>query len=274
MFVFERIIGMLQRTNINYKLGKTRIDTFLFQKLIDSTAGQLEGTMLETFSASVNFRTLLQRHNDVPAVHKVVSIIDRATQDRSRDPLAGVLEAYSDYLITPTRTRCRKPPPLPQRASNALEYEFKHRFGQLPPSPITSIVSHEFKGVSFTIRMESKRDSTIFYRPQLNETLYPAVIQYIVSVSVDRTAPPILLCIVERFASLQDKLAMDPFTSQLAFGASIWSNKMLPELTVIAFDQVISHAVGRPWVNGTLVLKPLDRVSNDCIRLLYFILFY
>lgn len=207
----------------------------------------------------------------MPAVRKIVSIIDRATQDRSRDPLAGIIDAYSDNLFPNARTRCRKPPPLSQRASGALENEFKQRFGQSSPSPVTSVVTHSYKGVSFTIRAESKRDCTIFYRAQLDDTLLPAVIQYIVSIPVDRTAPPILLCIVERFAGLGDQLPIDPFTSQSAFGfgASIWSNKMLSDLTVITFDQIISHAVGRPWINGTVVLKPLDRVSNDCIRFLH-----
>ncbi|KIM80258.1 hypothetical protein PILCRDRAFT_52868, partial [Piloderma croceum F 1598] len=57
MFVYERIIGWLGKTNSNFKIG------------------ELEGTMLETFCASVNFRALLLQHHDMPVVKKFTAIL-------------------------------------------------------------------------------------------------------------------------------------------------------------------------------------------------------
>ena len=53
--------------------------------------GQLEGTLLETFAASGHFKALIHQLQDIPAVHKFSSLLETATKDRSRDPLAGVV---------------------------------------------------------------------------------------------------------------------------------------------------------------------------------------
>ena len=53
--------------------------------------GQLEGTLLETFTASGHFKALLHQLQDIPAVHKFGSLLETATKNRSRDPLAGVV---------------------------------------------------------------------------------------------------------------------------------------------------------------------------------------
>jgi hypothetical protein len=59
MFVFERVIGMLQKTNTNDKLGEFSLAIVLdvIQSCVD--LGELEETMLETFCACVNFKSLL-----------------------------------------------------------------------------------------------------------------------------------------------------------------------------------------------------------------------
>ena len=62
--------------------------------------------MLETFCASVNFKALLLHHHDMAVVKKFMAIMDDATKDRSRDPLAGIMldaDAEVAPLSTPSK---------------------------------------------------------------------------------------------------------------------------------------------------------------------------
>jgi hypothetical protein len=47
--------------------------------------------MVETFCASVNFKSLLLQHDDMAVVGKLMAIIEKTTKDHSHDPLAGIM---------------------------------------------------------------------------------------------------------------------------------------------------------------------------------------
>lgn len=53
--------------------------------------GQLKGTMLEIFAASLHFKALIHLHQDILAVQKFRMFLETVAEDRSRDPLAGAL---------------------------------------------------------------------------------------------------------------------------------------------------------------------------------------
>ena len=59
----------------------------------------------------------------------------------------------------------------------------------------------------------------------------------------------------------------DPFCAYPDFGASLWSNDYADNFHIIPLLlREIFHAISMPWVNGILVIKSLNRVSNhNCI---------
>jgi len=58
----------------------------------------------------------------------------------------------------------------------------------------------------------------------------------------------------------------DPFRSYTDFGASLWKEDYAKDLRVVPLLQgEICHVISMPWVDGILVIKPLNRVSNRTI---------
>jgi hypothetical protein len=266
MFVFERIIGLLQKININYKLGE--LDLLISRQTVSLciNLGELEGTMLETFCASVNFKSLLLQHDDMPVVQKCRAVIEQATKDRSRDAFAGIMTSQVDEQITVSLTppkRQRQRINLSERALNALNSIYRELFG-CPIPPATTCHSKYIIGkVTFTTRAESNRDCNIFFRSTAGGTIAPGVIQYIVSIpSPSKTNKMDFIFVIERYSPLPNGDALGPFSSYVAFGASLWSSKMSPALEAVPVDHVVCHAISRPWVKGVILFKALDRVST------------
>jgi hypothetical protein len=65
--------------------------------------------MLETFSAAANFKSLMLQNEDMSVMQKIKVIIEQASKDRSRDPLAGILtsdcNAQVPSPLTPPKRR-------------------------------------------------------------------------------------------------------------------------------------------------------------------------
>ena len=58
----------------------------------------------------------------------------------------------------------------------------------------------------------------------------------------------------------------DPFRSYTDFRAGLWKEDYAEDLHVVPLVQAeICHAISMPWVDGILVIKPLNRVSNRTI---------
>jgi hypothetical protein len=268
MFVFERIIGLLQKININYKLGE--LNLLILRQTISSCIdlGELEGTMLKTFCASVNFKSLLLQHDDMPIVQKCRAVIEQATKDRSRDAFAGIMTSQVDEQITASLTppkRQRQRINLSERALSALNSIYRELFGCPIPSATTCHSKYIIGKVTFTTRAESNRNCNIFFRSTAGGVIAPGVIQYIVSIpSPSKTDKMDSIFVIERYSPLPNEGALGPFSSYVAFGASLWSSKMSPALEAVPVDHVVCHAISRPWVKGVILFKALDRVSTMC----------
>jgi len=223
--------------------------------------GELEGTMLETFSAGVNFKTLLLQHGDMSVIHKFKAIIEQATADRSRDTFAGILTPKHTPLVTSPKGRERHVV-LSARALDALSAKYREFFDR--PLPLETICrkNHLVGKVLLTTRAESRRDCNIFFRSTTGGSMAPGVIQYIVSMpSPSQKDKTDTFCIIERYGCLPDASFSNPFLPYEAFGASLWSSKMSPDLEAVPLDHIVCHAISRPWANGAIVIKALNRVS-------------
>src|SRR5882762_4741052 len=123
--------------------------------------------MLETFCASANFKSLLLQHDDMPVVNKFLPILDQATKDRSRDPLAGAMSSQFDKQVAPLETCPRRQPrctALSKRALDALESMYRELFSISLPKAITHHSKCVLGKVSITTRVESNRDCNVFFR--------------------------------------------------------------------------------------------------------------
>ena len=259
MFPFERLIGRLQKININCKRGMCA--SLSRAVIADGLSGELERTMLETLCASTNLKSLLLQHYETPALHKLSLLVDRAVTDRFRDPLAGVISPTSQGEMSGTPKRQRKPPHLSTGALRAFSDYYQESLGRSLPIPVlTSISTHSIDGLSFSVLRELEHNSTIFFRSQ-HQGQCPAVIQFIITIPTDKQLD--VFFIVKRYAPLRRPVAEDPdpFTLYPAFGASLWSSRILPDLVVISSQQVVCHAIRRRWVNGIILFKILNRVS-------------
>ena len=217
--------------------------------------------MLETFCALVNFKSLLLQHHDMAVVEKFMVIVEKATQDRSRDPLAGII---LDADAAPLSTIPKQPKQsihLSQRALMALKTMYQQLFDKPMPTSTTCLSKHIIGKVSFTTQAESVCDCNIFFRSTIG-AIAPGIVQYIVSIpSVATRSKTDTFFVVERYAQVMADGDSSPFSFYADFGASLWSTKMSAVLEAVPMDHVVCHAISRPWVKGVILLKALDRVS-------------
>jgi hypothetical protein len=130
------------------------------------------------------------------------------------------------------------------------------------PDVLTYTENHIIDGVLFSIYADSPCNSTIFYYSVIDSATVPGVIQYIVSIpSSTGTCQEELIFIVERYAPLPESADEDPFLGYADFGTGLWSSKRVSVLEVIMVNDIICHAIGRPWSTGIILLKALDQVS-------------
>lgn len=249
-----------RRTPITSWVGQS----FIMLDIISSwiNVGELERTMLETFCASVNLKSLLIQHHDMPIIEKFKGIVEKAAKDRSRDPLAGII-IFPDIAssLTPPKRR-RQCTILSERAISTLQAMDHQLRDQLcMPATITCCARHTIGKVSFTTRTESKCDCNIFFRSTISGAVAPGIIQYIVSIPSISTTSERIIFVIERYAQLPEEATFNLFSSHASFGASLWSSKMSPVLEAVPADRVISHATIRPWVKGIILCKIMDRVS-------------
>ena len=217
--------------------------------------------MLETFSAGVNFKSLLLQHGDMSVIQNFKVIIEKASADRSHDTFAGTLTPEYTPSVTSPRGR-EQHVVLSTRALDALSATYRDLFNCPLPSEIVCHKKHIIGKVSLTTRAESKRDCHVFFRSTAGDFIAPGMIQYIASISPpSQNDKTVTFCIIERYGHLPDGSLSNPFLSYKAFGASLWSSTMSPTLEAVPIDHIVCHAIYRPWVKGVILFKALNRVS-------------
>lgn len=207
--------------------------------------------MLETFVASAQFKALIQQHQDIPAVQKFSSILELASKDKSRDPLAGALLDLDNPHPTTSRTSGE---PLSHRAIAALASYHTEHFPSLVPPSYVSYSKHTVGKVTFTTSVSSQHDCNIAYTT--NNTQRVGIIRFIVAACED------IFLIVERYMPLPPDSAWNPFTSHANFGASLWAEKTEDHWEVVPVQKLKCHTISSRWADGVLLFKALNRVSS------------
>lgn len=214
--------------------------------------GQLEGTLLETFAASGHLKALLHQLQDIPAAHKFGSLLETATKDRSRDPLAGVVRLD----LSVSNALDEQGEPLSHRAQSALALYYTGHFPDQDLPLFISCSRYTLGKISFTTSVSSARDCNIAYTS--NNAQRPGVIRFIVAT---KQSPQEILFIVDRYTPLPSNSISDPFSSHADFGVSLWSDRMEEIWEVVPLHRLKCHIISSRWADGTLVVKALDRNS-------------
>lgn len=214
--------------------------------------------MLRTFCAASNFKILIHRHEDMPAVRKFSSFMASATVNRSRDGLAGIM-ADEPQIPRPLQIGKRGQIELPSRAKEALESLFK----QQPLPELSLLAGYTVNNLQFKIQLKSVRDSAVFFLDPAHGHLSPGCLLYVVSSASDLASDhtsPTMLCIVRRYPPAPNGMTCRALTIHPEFGVKLYDTVSDSPWIAISSKNIVCHAIGREWTKGVMALKPLDRV--------------
>lgn len=269
MFPFERIIGLLQQININYKMGMD-YNFSLHPLFAYFSLGELEITMLKSFCAAANLRALVQSHGCPDIIQSCAHLLDDCYGQDQRGTLMNDLRTLGDFADQ------EKPWDYDRQKFDRIEplvHEALVRFSQSRSiegwTAETDALFHkerEIRGLKIAeINAGAKntkgRHSIIFFQPTTDAELVPAVVRKIFSMPRHQNGceQEAIFLAIHRYKPLSDRVA-DPFTLYTGFGARLWSEELGP-VEIITSSQKICHAVSRPWEEGVRVLCAIDRVS-------------
>jgi hypothetical protein len=120
---------------------------------------------------------------------------------------------------------------------------------------------HTVRGIEYTTRTTSMRDSAIFFSLVDGNNLVPGFIQDIFSVPIQRGSEDIIaqyFFVIKRYLPLSAPFD-NPFLLHTDFGAELWSDRVAEDVEVVPTYRPICHSIGRKWDTEILVLKPLDK---------------
>lgn len=258
MFPFERIIGTLQDTNTNHKIG--RLDT-LNIPITDMRTGELEKTMLMTFCAAAKVKALMQ-HPEAP---RIVRDANYVLQQCCGTAGRGTFATEISILDTATEeTNALKwsvdsspkevnPPADIQRALIAASV------GLEPNQKLEMFSRCNVLGIKYATRAVSRRDGSIFLKGPRQPL--PAVIEHIFAVPSKDGEKKYYIATRKHLPVPQGVL--DPFPAYKDFGAGLWSDEYATDLEVVPLvGNIFCHAISMPWEDGVVVMKPLDKVNS------------
>jgi hypothetical protein len=238
--------------------------------------GQLERTMLETFCAASNIKAFLQRPSCPKVLKTLTPLLTTCWGEDSRGTLMEDIRSLKLDDTGPVTTARED---IEWKKLKLLEDDVYHALASISrelharitqwctPRRVFPHIRHTVRGLKYAIAHASKRDSTIFIKNLQSNTLVPAVIREIFSVQCpvqqDQFTEYFFL-VVHKFLPLESTL-LDPFRTLPDFGASIWMAELEEQPTVIPDWHPLCHAIFRQWDKDTVVMKPLNRVSERII---------
>ena len=225
--------------------------------------GELEETMLLNFCAGAKVKAILQ-HPEAAAIVQRASTILQKCRDTQGDTSFDVdmrllheISVKNDRSNMDTHDATEEIPILAHMVDMLMATGINCQEGK-----IAAYRHCRLSGIQFATHQAPRRDCYVFFKD--GELLHPGRIDLIFGVmSADRRE--------EHFAAVRRNLPIpegmeDPFWSYTDFGAGLWKEDYAEDLCIVPLVQVeICHAISMPWVDGILVIKPLNRVSNHTI---------
>ena len=227
--------------------------------------GEQEETMLLNFCAGAKVKAILQHPEATAIVQRASAILQKCTDTQggtafdSDMRLLHEISVKNDQSNLDTHHATEEIPMPAYMVGMLMATEIN-----CEESKIAAYRRCRLSGIQFATHQASRRDCYIFFKD--GEFLRPGRINLIFGVtSADRRE--------EHFAVVRRNLPVpegmeDPFRSYADFGAGLWKEDYAEDLRIVPLVQgEICHAISMPWVDGILVIKPLNRVSNRTIIL-------
>lgn len=263
MFPFERIIGGLQKTITNHKIGEYRVNTK--RKIEQGFTGEMERTMLETFCAAASAKAMLQEPGAPYVVNKAAEILQRCCAPFAEEIFGtdtSILRAATEY-ISHDDTNIIKTP-MSNNLRHTLDKTATHPYGS---DRITEYKRLNVGGLQYCSHNYSALDSCVFFEQKL-EKCVPGIIEHIFSVGQDHDR--VYYMAVRGYLPVPAGYE-DPFLAYSDFGAQTWSNVLDNHLDIVMVcTKGLFHAASMQWGMSELVLKPMNKVSCWQIQNCYY----
>jgi hypothetical protein len=230
---------------------------------------------MNSFCAAANLRTFVQSTRCPDMIGKCEPILksvygedtrgtlmnDIRTLDRNINPISNE-DTVTKIDFDREKLRC-----LDVETYKAL-VAFVNTENGVGWTPSKNVVLHNhytIGGLQYRRSTSGKKNSTIFFQPEVGGPLVPGVIRQIFSlprVSTGGNETSGILLAVQRYKSIKDRGRIhDPFSKFMDFGAGLW-DEATSEIEIIMPSQRICHAIWRKWEDKILVMRPLNRVSH------------
>lgn len=230
--------------------------------------GQLERTMLESFCAAANLKALLLRGSDIPAVNQCARQVDNISELFSPDKNFPEAVTELDHKNSARERRAEQLHPRIYAALHSKEDEWKSLIqGWATPKEAIRHRRKSFGGFEFATYTESHSLGSVFFKPDDSEISIPGRIQDIFAVYMpgpDGTSREEYFLVINRHCGQRQPIPCTPGILSVfeEFGAYLWSSDLSEELDIVSFQHTLCHSIGRPWSDGVVVLKPMNRVSK------------
>lgn len=223
--------------------------------------------MLESFCAAANLKALLLRGRDIPAVNQCAALVDNISELFS--PAGNFSEAF-DRLGEDAPIKMGKPEKLHPDIYAALrsnEQLWKARIsGWTTPKQAVRHNRLTVGGFEFTSYTESRSLGSIFFTPDDGEIQIPGRIQDIFCVKTEDNGVERedFIYVIKRHCGHPQQIPCIPSMLPVYadFGAHLWSSALSEQLDIIPATRALCHSIIRPWSDGTVVIKLLNRVSG------------
>ncbi|KAG1853463.1 hypothetical protein DFJ58DRAFT_841643 [Suillus subalutaceus] len=251
MFLFERIIGALQKTNMNYKIDECMAIIQKEKNSINNITGELEKTMLETFCAAANVKAMMQNPTGPVILNEAAKNLGQCC-----DPFTGGEKTNIGILSTVGQdTNSHQDihdlkTPVPDDLEKAWQIAETHLHQGRPYARCNHFTLYKqlnVLGVQYCGYAWSKEDSSVFFQWTPQEFV-PGVIEYIFSTGEEDQQ--------KYYFALRHNIPLaaehqDPFQLYGDFGAQLWSSTHSQHLDIV------------PWGETNVVLKHLNRKEKQ-----------
>jgi len=257
-FLFERIIGMLQRISTNYKEGK--FIACCLNLLLTHAIGEYEATIANGFTRANNLRNLFHCHGTPEIIRNCEPYFKQLVKPEARSVMVMDILSFTpddeengeDFTHRPSTS----PLPDPVRSCIQATFERNHH---------ATLLTHlTLGGVAYSTSSKHLGNSYILIKSGTPGKLLPARIDYIVQVEIPVEGGTYQVPYVVACKFLPIELQDDPYRSFTCLRAELWSVS-LDELGLYPLDSIEGHFAGLPilWENkNVMVVISLSHVST------------
>ncbi len=261
-FSLERLIGRLQKLNLNSKIGASHWTPFHF--LANVSLGEMEAASMSLFCRWQALTHLMTSDHCPPVLQKAWAAIAKDLNFNDLDTglnLTHCPEATPRVLSKPITLD----KDIEEELFALLSSDSDHNPLSLNANTAFVVENYPVDGVSYRSFDKLPNHSLVYFRDKVSShkshDLSPAQIRLIFQHyrAVGKGLVYDIFAAVHRYQPVQ--LINDPFAMYPDFRAKIYHKEPLLKVTVVHASQLHCHANQRPWTSSQVVMRAVDRVG-------------